>query len=235
VAQDAGGDEARDRLFVEAPRQVAADVEQVVETEHLGRELLVQPSQLAVDPAVLDTGGHARGHAAHEAALLGAVGLSSRERPEAEHGDRAVAATDGAEQRQAVAGPGLVPGPHGGEVFERRREAQRGRRAGGEAAGSAEREAAAIVPHEHGPSPHVELRHAQALLAAEVRAEGGGDLEERDELRQTAEQRGPAILPPQAVEDLLVVEGGSGSRHGAQGVMPASNGDGRPWPSPRCP
>jgi hypothetical protein len=86
-----------DRLFVEARRQLARQVEEVAELENLHRELVVDLAQLVVDEAVLDRRGRAGGHAAQEAVLLGAVGAAARAGAQDDERDRLLALHDRAE------------------------------------------------------------------------------------------------------------------------------------------
>ena len=72
VPHDGGDHQALDRLFVEARRELAADVEEVVKLEHLDREGAVDAVQLVVHQPVLDWRRRAGRQALQEAPLLAA-------------------------------------------------------------------------------------------------------------------------------------------------------------------
>jgi hypothetical protein len=97
-------DEALDRLFLEPPGELATDVEEIVELEHLDRQLLIRPAAARRwTRRFLDGARGAGRHAAQEAALLGAVQTpfpGSGPRPSTATGG--LAAMDWAQQGETV-------------------------------------------------------------------------------------------------------------------------------------
>ena len=86
----------------------------------------LNPPQLVVDEAVLDRAARARRpRAARKACSSDTVRPPGLAGPEAEDGDRAVAAIDLDQQHEAVTVVSLVPGTDGHDVIARRRDAQR--------------------------------------------------------------------------------------------------------------
>ena len=202
-----------DRVLVEARRQLAADVEQVLQLEDLHRQRLVDPAQLLVDEPVLDRRRRAGGEALQEAQLLAPERPALRPRPEPEQRDRSPAAPHGAHEREPGARePRLArwrDDRRGGRPPRTRaarapRPGGLGRRAGGSvpalAVGDVERPARDLqLPH------HDQQRRVQDLAAGERRAEGRREVEQRDQLGHALEQRRLAPLAPELVERLLVL------------------------------
>ena len=224
VAHHGRDHQALDHVLVERRRQLAADVEQVLELVHPDRQVAVDAPQLFVDQPALDRRRRGRGEALEKRDVLGREGAPVAARPEPEESDRPARLSDRAQQDEPrVRERGLVrPGREGFLGVEARPQPlghgprQAARRPPLEA-----RFAAAHVEHTRGD---VELAHHEAehrvrdLVAARRPDEAGREVVQRHELRQPRDERRLAPLAAQRLELLAAAAGRPGRVTGPPGL-----------------
>ena len=225
VAHDRRGHQTLDRLLVQAGRQLAPDVEQAVELVHLDGERAVDPAELLVDQPVLDGGRGAGGEALEKARLLRAEGPPLGPRPEAEERDRPARLPHRADEGEAGLRESRVGRPGGERPLGHVGPLDRLRRPGAESPRRAAAVAAVLPGHVERAARNLQLAHhdqerrVEDLRAAERRAEGRAEVEQRDQLRHALEEGRLAPLAPELVERLLVLED-DGRRHGTPPRFP---------------
>ena len=206
VAHHGRDHQALDHLLVERRRQLAADVEQVLELVHPDREVAVDAPQLLVDEPALDRRRRRGGQALEKRHVLGREGPAVAAGPEPEKGDQPAGLSDRAQQHEPRLGERRLvrAGREGLLRVEARPQAlghgprQPARRPPLEA-----RLAAAHVERTRGD---VELAHHEAehrvrnLVAARRPDEARREVVQRHELRQPRDERRLAPLAAQRLE-----------------------------------